>query len=36
MISKFSDEPIRDSGIVYGANMEQIEELKVRIAALEG
>ena len=27
MISKFSDEPIRDSGIVYGANMEQIEEL---------
>ena len=27
MIPKFSDEPIRDSGIVYGANMEQIEEL---------
>lgn len=27
MITKFSDEPIRDSGIVYGANMEQIEEL---------
>ena len=27
MITKFNDEPIRDSGIVYGANMEQIEEL---------
>lgn len=36
MIPKFNDEPIRDSGIVYGANLEQVEELYLENPELAG